>query len=283
MERLRSGETWEGEFTVRRKDGSTFPAYVIDSLIHDSRGREIGIVGVSTDITERKREEEERDRLRVREIEVRSQREERRRIARDLHDVVLQDLAGALQSLRLTHLQGARGSALDLEEELQAKHLALASEEPRGVLGAVGQEAAVRVAAGDARLGVDREVGAVGLPELAGGIPSALDAALLHQYVGLSLAKEMILTGELYPVERLTATGLCNEVVGHDDVDAAIDRLVARVAGHSPPAVAAQKRLFETWQNVGLRAGVEQSIGAFAEVFAHPETLDAVSRPGSRG
>jgi enoyl-CoA hydratase len=123
----------------------------------------------------------------------------------------------------------------------------------------------------------------VGLPELAVGIPSVLDAALLQQYVGLSLAKEMILTGELYPVERLTATGLCNEVVGHDDVDAAIDRLVARVAGHSPPAVAAQKRLFETWQNVGLRAGVEQSIGAFAEVFAHPETLDAVSRPGSRG
>jgi PAS domain S-box-containing protein len=119
MERLRSGETWEGEFTVRRKDGSTFPAYVIDSVIHDSRGREIGIVGVSTDITERKRAEEERDRLRVREIEARSQREERRRIARDLHDVVLQDLAGTLQSLRLTHLR-ARRSDLDLEEELQA-------------------------------------------------------------------------------------------------------------------------------------------------------------------
>jgi PAS domain S-box-containing protein len=121
MERLRNGETWEGEFTVRRKDGSTFPAYVIDSVIHDSRGRAIGIVGVSTDITERKRAEEERDRLRVREIEVRSQREERRRIARDLHDVVLQDLAGTLQSVRLTHLRArASGLELDLEEELQA-------------------------------------------------------------------------------------------------------------------------------------------------------------------
>src|SRR3712207_600129 len=73
------------------------------------------------DITERKRAEEERDRLRAREIEARTQKEERRRIARDLHDVVLQDLAGVLQSLRLTYLR-SKGSelGLDLEEELEA-------------------------------------------------------------------------------------------------------------------------------------------------------------------
>ena len=46
---------------------------------------------------------------------------ERRRIARDLHDVVLQDLSGAIQSLRLTHLQTkGSGMGLDLEEELEA-------------------------------------------------------------------------------------------------------------------------------------------------------------------
>jgi PAS domain S-box-containing protein len=73
------------------------------------------------DITERKSAEEERDRLRAREIEARTQKEERRRIARDLHDVVLQDLAGVLQSLRLTYLR-SKGSelGLDFEEELEA-------------------------------------------------------------------------------------------------------------------------------------------------------------------
>ncbi len=79
------------------------------------------IIAVAQNVTERKQAEEERDRLRAREIEGRTQREERRRIARDLHDVVLQDLAGTLQSLRLTYLRSkGSGLELDLEDELEA-------------------------------------------------------------------------------------------------------------------------------------------------------------------
>lgn len=49
---------WEGEFFVNRKDGSLFPAQVLDTLIKNSEGTVIGILGVSTDITERKQNEE---------------------------------------------------------------------------------------------------------------------------------------------------------------------------------------------------------------------------------
>jgi PAS domain S-box-containing protein len=45
---------WEGEFEVQRRDGSTFTAYVIDSLIRDQVGNPCGIVGISTDITAQK-------------------------------------------------------------------------------------------------------------------------------------------------------------------------------------------------------------------------------------
>src|SRR5215213_9927172 len=57
--------------------------------VRDEKRRVTNFVGVQNDITERIRAEEMLSEIR---------RTERRRIARDLHDIVLQDLSGALQS-----------------------------------------------------------------------------------------------------------------------------------------------------------------------------------------
>jgi signal transduction histidine kinase len=104
-----------------RPDGSHLDALISAAPLNSADGDLVGAVAGLLDITERKRVEEERDRLRQQEIEVRAQNEERRRIARDLHDVVLQDLSGVLQSLRLTYLRSKNaGLWLDLEEELEA-------------------------------------------------------------------------------------------------------------------------------------------------------------------
>lgn len=53
MEALGKGGSWSGELVLRRKDGSTFPALVSDWPVTNSDGELIGIVGVSTDNTER--------------------------------------------------------------------------------------------------------------------------------------------------------------------------------------------------------------------------------------
>ena len=57
LARLRRGEPWSGEITLRRRDGSTFCAYVSDAPVYDDADRLIAIVGISYDITERKEAE----------------------------------------------------------------------------------------------------------------------------------------------------------------------------------------------------------------------------------
>jgi PAS domain S-box-containing protein len=80
--------------------------------LRDPDRKTVAIGGISLDVTERLRAEEALSEAR---------RTERRRIARDLHDIVLQDLSGTLQSFRLTHLRAKRsGISLDFEEELGA-------------------------------------------------------------------------------------------------------------------------------------------------------------------
>ena len=122
ISRALQGETTLGrEVRMIRPDGSHYDALISAAPLNNADGDLVGAVAGLLDITEYKRAEEERDRLRQQEIEVRAQNEERRRIARDLHDVVLQDLSGALQSLRLTHLRSKNaGPGLELEEELEA-------------------------------------------------------------------------------------------------------------------------------------------------------------------
>ena len=103
-----------------RPDGSHYDVLISAAPLRNAEGELVGAVAGLLDVTERKLAEAERDRLRDREIEVRAQKKERRRIARDLHDVVLQGLSGVLQSLRLTHLQAKNaGLGLDLAEELE--------------------------------------------------------------------------------------------------------------------------------------------------------------------
>lgn len=113
-----------------------------------------------------------------------------------------------------------------------------------------------------------------GLPEVRLGIPSVIEAALLVPHVGLSLAKEMVLTGASYPVEALPH-GFINRIVEVDPLGAAAD-LLREVASSTREVLSAQKRLFDTWFDVSLTDAIEESKRVFGEVFALPVTQEAI-------
>lgn len=57
MERLKAGESWEGEFWVQHRNGERFPILITDSPFTDEQGNLIGIIGVSRDISDLKAKE----------------------------------------------------------------------------------------------------------------------------------------------------------------------------------------------------------------------------------
>ncbi|MGD9990417.1 enoyl-CoA hydratase/isomerase family protein [Pseudonocardia sp.] len=116
-----------------------------------------------------------------------------------------------------------------------------------------------------------------GLPEIKVGVPSVIDAALLHHHVGLAFAKEIILTGDAYPVAEFASSRLVNGVVEADMLDAELDRWLERTSRHTPVVTAAQKRLFETWLNTSLADGIDESTVEFGQVFADPVTAQALA------
>jgi PAS domain S-box-containing protein len=100
------------EIQIYRKDGSVMWASVSARAVRNASGELLGYEGTVEDITERKRAEEALHEIRE---------AERRRIARDLHDEAMQDLAFVLQSLQFAQLtSGDRGQDDRLGQEIAA-------------------------------------------------------------------------------------------------------------------------------------------------------------------
>jgi enoyl-CoA hydratase len=117
-----------------------------------------------------------------------------------------------------------------------------------------------------------------GLPEIKVGVPSVIDAALLPAFVGLSKAREMVLTGDIYNLDQLPHGSIANVVAEPGELAAAVEGLLDRIATHPRTVTAAQRRLFDVWLNNPLDASVNASMAEFAKVFGSQETHEQIAR-----
>jgi hypothetical protein len=134
-----------------------------------------------------------------------------------------------------------------------------------------------RLLSGACDLRVVTTTAAFGLPEIKVGVPSVIDAALLPGFVGLSKAREMILTGDTYRLDQLPPHSIANVITEPGLLAEATERLLERTATHTRTVTAAQRRLFSLWLNNPLDAAVEHSTDEFAGTFGAQETRDQIA------
>jgi PAS domain S-box-containing protein len=107
-EKLYKVGSWEGEVVHSTRDGKRIVVASRQVLQRDSHGRTIGILEINRDVTARKEAEEALRNLSARLLQL--QDEERRRIARELHDSTGQSLAALV-----IHLSAVSAKIADVD------------------------------------------------------------------------------------------------------------------------------------------------------------------------
>ena len=126
----------------------------------------------------------------------------------------------------------------------------------------------IRIATNKARLGQ---------PEiLLGIIPGAGGTQRLARTVGLSKAKELVMTGRTVKADEALGLGLVDQVVEIERLDEAVSTLAKRIASHSSTAVRLAKSLINSAYDNPLDNGLLDEIKGFALTFGSAEQREAM-------
>jgi enoyl-CoA hydratase len=163
----------------------------------------------------------------------------------DIKERVTSNLAGPAQYLRQQQTYDLFNAVADFEKPVIAAI--------NGVALGGGLELAlccdIRLAADHARLG---------LPEVKlGTLPAAGGTQRLTRYVGPSLAKELMFTGDFLSAEQARSVGLVSRCLPLNELLPAAIELATRIAAQPPLAVRFIKRSVNLGMEVGLEAGLQ--------------------------
>ena len=120
-------------------------------------------------------------------------------------------------------------------------------------------------AACDMRIASENAV--FGMPEVALGLPSVIEAALFGRLIGEGRARWLLMTGRTIDARRAYEWGFVEETVPAGDLDKAVETTVGAIADAGPEAVRAQKALMRRWETESLPDAIENSVPDFAQAY----------------
>ena len=110
-----------------------------------------------------------------------------------------------------------------------------------------------------------------GMPETRIGIPSVIEAALLPQLIGWGRTRRILFTGEIFGTDLAERWGMVEEVVRPEELDQAINRVLADILACGPRAIRLQKKLINDWEELTPKAAIQAGIDCFEESWRDPE------------
>lgn len=110
-----------------------------------------------------------------------------------------------------------------------------------------------------------------GMPEVRVGIPSVVEAALLPGLIGWGRTRRLLLLAETIDAATAEAWGFCERVVAPEALDAALEEWLDLLREAGPRAIADQKALIRTWEDLPLSQAIAAGIPAFARAFETDE------------
>jgi enoyl-CoA hydratase len=124
-------------------------------------------------------------------------------------------------------------------------------------------------AACDLRVASENSV--FGMPEVAIGIPSVVEASLLPGLIGGGRARRLLLTGEPIGAAEALAWGLVDMVAPRDGLDNAVEQLTRPILAAGSRAIRLQKSLILEWEELPAEAAIARGIDAFVTAFDSDE------------
>jgi len=98
-----------------------------------------------------------------------------------------------------------------------------------------------------------------GFPEITLACFPPVAAVALSAVVGQKRAADLVLTGRIFKGDEAAAMGLANAAVADGEVEAEVQKAVARAAKLSPAALALAKKAFYAWDAIHLDKGLARA------------------------